>query len=190
VLFTWVISRASRQSQTAGALIALLFLGVFLYRQQGNGVISALRQQLHSSALAHEENEISSVPDHPMLSLALKSDLPLVVSSNLWFLEVDHLAPASLLSRMYYLTDRKLSLQYTGTDLYANGFPLLQKWFPIRAQVQDYEQFMAAHQRFLLYAPSSYGLEWMVRKLTADGAAMQLLALDSDRVLLEVVPQR
>ena len=123
----------------------------------------------------------------------VKPDLPFVVSSALELLEIDHYAPPSVTSRLYYLTDRDAALEYTQTDGFDAGFPNLQRWFPMHAKLAPYQTFIREHQRFLLYGVYSFPTDWLIKKLIDDGADVRLIGDAEggygDNLLFEVIPK-
>jgi hypothetical protein len=121
-------------------------------------------------------------------------ELPFVVAGALNFLEIDHYGPPVLLSRLYYLTDRDAAMEYTRTELFAKGYPILKGWFPIRGKIAPYQTFIRDHPRFLVYGPYAFPTDWLIKKLIDDGANLRLLSdaegAYGDNLLFEVTPKK
>lgn len=108
-------------------------------------------------------------------------ELPLVVNNALVFLEIDHYEnDPEVLSRLYYLSDRDFALKYNMTDV-TEGLPLMKHYFPIRATVLPYSDFVAEHRHFLVWGSLDNEFGWLLRKLRADGVTVtELGAFDSE----------
>ncbi len=114
----------------------------------------------------------SQLPEPKALE-ALPGDLPIVSASGLSFLEMDHYLGSSLLSRVYYLVDRPSAIAYAHATIFEN-LPTVAQDFPVRAHVEDYHSFAAAHRRFLVIDRPDYMEDWLLRKLCDDGASIRL----------------
>lgn len=104
----------------------------------------------------------------------IRPDLPFVDSSGLTFLEMDYRENPAFSSRVYFLIDPAAALQYA----HANGFnnlAAIKKIFPVRANVEQYGQFIQEHKKFLVLGTYSFPDDWLLRKLVADGATVRLL---------------
>jgi len=106
----------------------------------------------------------------------MKPELPLVAASGLTFLEMDRYASAGTKSRLYYLTDRKLAVQYAGATIF-EGLPDAKKKFPIRGNVEPYVQFVKDHPHFLVLGTPSYPEDWLIRQLLAIGSHLRFLGM-------------
>ena len=101
-------------------------------------------------------------------------ELPLVDTSGLAFLEMDHYERPPLLKRLFYLTDREAAIHYAHATLFEN-FGALKKDFPIRANVMPYIDFIRQNKHFLVFGPPQYPEDWLLNKLKDDGASIQQL---------------
>lgn len=99
------------------------------------------------------------------------------------FFEMSYLADIKAGRRPVYLADAALALRYAGTDSVEKGLLELQHYAPL--DVQDFKNFCASHNEFLLYS-SNFPFEWVTeellqqqRKLTVeaqkDGATLFLV---------------
>jgi hypothetical protein len=105
---------------------------------------------------------------------SVKPDLPLVAASGLTFLEMDKYASPATVARLYYLTDTQLAIQYAHATIF-EGFPLLKRYFPIRAAVDPFHEFIRQHPKFLVLGTPGYPEDWLLRKLMADGDELKYL---------------
>ncbi len=126
----------------------------------------------------------------PAASIAdFRPDLPIVVSNALTFLESDHDLAKEAAARLVFLTDANFALAYTGTEVFDKAFYTLSKWFPIRGTVTDYETFLAAHRRFLVFGPYTYPEDWLIPRLLREQIKLtlrgQFRGRYGDYVLLE-----
>lgn len=108
------------------------------------------------------------------LSRRLDPTLPFVDASGLTFLEMDHREDASMLRRIYYLTDPIASRQYAHANIF-EGMQIEKELFPIRANVSTYSAFIRVHRSFFVLGEYDSPEDWLLRKLEADGASLRLL---------------
>jgi hypothetical protein len=181
VLLASFVGWSSRFNPTAAACVFLLFGSSFLWTS-GVWAYEVFSGYTPGSTL-------------PALELSqLRSDLPIVLSSGLMFLEADHYESPAVLSRTYYLLNRPAALAYTGTDVFEQDFQRARRWFPLRAKLIDYDTFRVAHPTFLVFGPYAYANDWLIRKLADDGSTFVLKGEYQgpygDCVLLEVTCPR
>lgn len=101
--------------------------------------------------------------------LVTQTTLPLVVSSHRFLQDYFYL-PATLQSRIYYIADSKLALEYLGQDTDERTLRRLKQFEPIN--VTDLCSFTKEYQKFLLI-PDTSG-DPIVRKFIADQADIAL----------------
>ncbi len=165
------------RSKAVGAALVLLLAGWFA----ATTAVWVVRQ-------------VGSLQDESLLGKApfeqLHPELPVVISSGLLFLEMDHYTTPAVASRLNYLMDEEIARKKTGSDVFDKGFLVSRRWFPIRGHLRDYRSFLAAHPKFLLYGYSSFDLDWLIPKLIEDGAKLTYLGqqgpLKQRTVLFEV----
>jgi hypothetical protein len=104
----------------------------------------------------------------------MRPNLPLVAASGLTFLEMDHYSDPKTVSRLYYLTDRSLAVHYASATIF-EGMPTLKNYFPIRARVEEFRDFVATHQEFLVLGTPDYPEDWLLRALLDRGAKVRYL---------------
>ena len=119
----------------------------------------------------------------------VEKDVPFVIGNGTLFLQVDHYAKPGLASRLYLLRDPQASVRYTGSDIFDNGYPIMQRWFPIKGHIEDYRRFIGQHDRFMVFGPMHDPLDWLVFKLVDDGAQMNFRGQFGDNLLFEVTPK-
>lgn len=105
---------------------------------------------------------------------AIDPNLPIAAASGLTFLEMDHYADPAVIDRLYYLTDRALAIQYAHATIF-EGFPVLKNYFPIRAAVEPYSQFVQEHRQFLVLGTTNYPEDWLIPVLVHSGASLRQL---------------
>ncbi len=150
-------------AKTAGSILAFTFGPLVL----GNVITHALPTPPY--LIAGEGVPLLTSLD------SFEPKLPLVAASGLTFLEMDNREHDRLTSRLYYLTDRQAAVQIAHATLF-EGFATLKHIFPIRASVDRYEDFIAAHRHFLVIGTYDYPEDWLLRKLEIDGARMRPIA--------------
>jgi len=104
----------------------------------------------------------------------VRPDLPLVDASGLAFLEMDHYERPVLLNRLFYLTDRQSAIRYAHATLFED-FAIIHNYFPIRAHVQPYIEFVRQNKHFLVFGTPQNAEDWLFDKLQADQASVQKL---------------
>jgi hypothetical protein len=108
---------------------------------------------------------------------------PVVVTNGMDFVPLAFYAPPDLTKRLVALLDPESARQHTGTDSIELDLLVLKKYMPIN--VQTYEDFEAAHDRFLLYASPGHG-DWWQERLLRDGMVLTTIAAEGSRVLYRV----
>jgi hypothetical protein len=157
ILLGALVARRTRRCHAAAAAVLLLFVGTF--------AVTSAAWLVDLSGAPKLSREASQSP----LRLSDLSDgVPIVMADPILFLEFDHYESSGLIDRMYFLTDRAAALRYTG----ATGFgslDRLKKWFPIRARMEDYREFVSSHSRFFVVTSDRNPLCWVMRKVADDG---------------------
>ena len=149
-LFAFVTKRNSKATVTSAAVILILFC-------MTRAMTGSLSENYRNTSAIYR---------------TIRPELPFVTASGLTFLEMDHREPPGFANRLFYLTDKDSALRYHATIF--EGFPILQKWFPIRAKVEPYEEFIHRNREFLVLATPGYPEDWLLLKLKSDGAEIRL----------------
>jgi Dolichyl-phosphate-mannose-protein mannosyltransferase len=116
-------------------------------------------------------------PQDASVLAPIRPDLPLVAASGVTFFEMNHHEKPDLLSRLYFLKDRPVAMEYTHTNLFEDrGFGYgMRPYFPISAKVESYDDFIRQHRQFLILGEYHLPEEWLLRKLHDDGARLTWL---------------
>jgi len=187
ILFVSFAHRYAADRRLAGAALPILFAGCFA-ASFFLWMAGATRSNVAAASVPGAPPHVYEVP--PEL---VEPDLPFVASNGLFFLEADHYAPAAFTSRLVYLTDDSAAIRYTGTDVFEHGFPILEKWFPLHAHVEDYGSFVGRHRRFLVFGAFDHPLGWLTKRLLDEKAQLRFLGqyhgAYGDNLLLEVTIQ-
>jgi hypothetical protein len=169
----------ARRSKAAAAAVVCIFIGAFVLSSAE--WMAGLRAQTGGG---------KTVP-RPQLALSeLTRGVPVVITNGLLFLEFDHYEAKAVTDRMYFLTDAAEAVRYTGTDAFDRGFYMLRKWFPIRAHLEDYRQFISTHSHFLVLAEYDFPMDWVMRKMLDDDIPLtfkgQFASSHGNVILVEV----
>lgn len=156
-LFANVLAKATRNNRVAGAAAVMVLLaGIAVNR-------------IVNPALAPEPRSTN-----PLSLDDLDGSLPLVAASGVTFLEMNKRENSALLSHVFYLTDRAAAEQYAHATIF-QVFGSLDNWFPMRAHVAHYGDFVAASPHFLVLGTLDFPEDWLIPKLLADGAQLRFL---------------
>lgn len=183
ILFAAFTRRTAGRRTIAAAALPVLFSAWFA-GASGLWIVEATRSRVLAASAPARPHAYEVPPQ------VIEMDLPFVASNGLFFLEADHYAPQAFVSRLVYLTDPDAAVRYTGTDVFDRGFPIMHRWFPIRARLEDYSTFVRQHRRFLVFGGFDHPLGWLQKKLLDDGAQLRFLGqyhgAYGENLLLEV----
>jgi hypothetical protein len=147
----------ARRSKAAAAAVVFIFIGAY-----------ALSSAEWMAGLRTKTSDGKTIP-RPQLELAkLSAGVPVVITNGLLFLEFDHYESKAVTDQLYFLTDAAEAVRYTGTDTFDRGFYMLRRWFPVRAHLEDYRQFLSTHAHFLVLAEYDFPMDWVMRKMLDD----------------------
>lgn len=183
-LFSLVVFYGSQRLGPVGAALTVLFALVFVWPSLPRFSPSGTPNTAWLGAAS------GSVQMPPLLDVAVRTRLPIVIADGRRFLELDHYAEPEVVSRLYYLRDRESAIHYTGSDVFEYGYMLLPAWFPIRAHIENYPSFVAAHGSFVLYGDTDWPLGWILKRLIDDKATVEVLQLSGTQYVLIVEPKR
>lgn len=118
-----------------------------------------------------------AMPANAEALVSVRPDLPLVDNSMLTFFEMNHHESPELLSRVYYLKDRAAAIQYAHSTAYEDfeAPDRMKAYFPIVANVDSYSDFIPRHNQFLVLGTKDYPEDWLLRKVEADGASLEVV---------------
>jgi hypothetical protein len=185
ILFTWFAHQYAADRRITGVVVSYLFAFWFI---AGFALWMMETAHLKVTAASSHAGRPAAYEIPPEL---VKPELPFVAANGLFFLEADHYAPESFVSRLVYLADTDAAVRYTGSDVFDRGFPIMKKWFPIRARIESYSAFTRRHRRFLVFGGFDHPLAWLTRKLLDDGVELRFLGqypgAYGDNQLLEAI---
>jgi hypothetical protein len=156
LILTALLAAILRRNVNSSAAAAVLILILFCFTQAGTQLVM---EPFGNVSTAYRTN-------HP--------ELPFVAACGLTFLEMDHRESPDFVSRLYYLTDKESAFNYVHASAF-DGYAHMRPWFPIRANIFDYHDFVAHNRHFLVLATPGCPLEWLLLKLKDDGARIQLI---------------
>lgn len=171
LLLTGLLAVATRKNATFAVGSAFAILMLFCVTRAGTGALIADGE---SASIAYR---------------TIRPDLPLVAASGMTFLEMDHREDPALAARLYYLTDRDEAVR-NHSNIFEEVFPPVRKWFPVRATIEPYGEFIGHHNEFLVLGTRGFPEDWLLQKLERDGARVRLLEASKtgyhDRELYQV----
>jgi hypothetical protein len=173
ILFAMLAYSRTGNRRATGVLLTAVFLAGFLM----------------NSFWAPPDDTTQSVAVRGLDPDQVEKNLPFVIGNGTLFLQVDHYAKPDLASRLYLLRDPQAAVRYTGSNVFDNGYPIMQRWFPIKGRIEDYHRFISQHDRFMVFGPMHDPLDWLIFKLVDDGAQMNFRGQFGDSLLFEVAPR-
>ena len=156
MLLTGLLALATRRNSNAAPAAAVLILILFCATRAGTGTL------------------IVDAGNASTAYLTIRPDLPFVTASGMTFLEMDHREEPAFAGRLYYLTDREAALR-NHSNIFEEVFPPVRKWFPIRATIEPYGDFVTRNREFLVLGTRGFPEDWLLQKLEQDGAQIRLL---------------
>lgn len=150
LLFALLLGNATNFSRISAAAACCV---LFAY-SMGASTPAALKSLL--------ARNVAPKPASPIVTV--RPDLPLVAGSGLTFVELDRYGDPSTVARLHYLTNRKYAIQYAQSTIF-EGMAYLKRFFPIRATVMPYDEFVAEHPTFLVLGTVEYHEDWLLRRL-------------------------
>jgi hypothetical protein len=75
------------------------------------------------------------------------------------------------------LRDLDAAARYAHSNMFEVFEPpdRMKPWFPISANVDQYNHFVSQHNQFLVFGTEDYPEDWLLPKLQADGAQLSEL---------------
>jgi hypothetical protein len=162
--------RSSRGDRLLGTALTLIFLGWFALKAP-----AAFRGNIATNGALFESASWMDSMRH--------SDLPVAVTPAVFFLQLQHYAPADMKSRITYPVSVFDAIRYDGANTGEVNLKFLSQILPINAL--EYDTFVLAHPHFLLCSETK-NPTWLIRKLLDDGAALRLITRQGSYFLFEV----
>lgn len=159
-LHAW-LGRRGRIAFTIAAILLIASREARFWMQQDHHI-----GQLQSPAPRAEQ----------MVEAAGYSNLPVVISSPLQYLQLNHYAPPELQPRLVFLVDPPKAIEYDGSDSGDRQMLLLRAYAPLA--VEKFADFRAKHLEFLLLSNGDPRLDWWPARFRAEGHA-ELQVLES-----------
>lgn len=109
----------------------------------------------------------------------IPGDLPIAVQDSVLYLRLIHYAPDNLKSRLYFPASTRLAIKYLHNPVNDRAMSGLNTVAPLH--VVPFEEFTAAHRRFILYVAPDEGQQgaasgWLTAALLEMGAQLRLVA--------------
>jgi hypothetical protein len=113
-----------------------------------------------------------------LVSSAGHSDLPVLVSDGVDYVQFAYYASPERRERFVGAVDPPQAVRYTGTDSLDLQLPLLACCLPLR--IYKFDLFAAQYPEFLVYSGGTY-YDWWPQLLVSDGYLMELIASEKGR---------
>jgi 4-amino-4-deoxy-L-arabinose transferase-like glycosyltransferase len=113
-----------------------------------------------------------------LVSSAGHSDLPVLVSDGVDYVQFAYYASPEWRERFVGAVDPLKAIRYKGTDSLDLQLPLLTCCLPL--QIYKFDLFAAQHPEFLVYSGGT-DYDWWPQLLVSDGYLMQLIASENGR---------
>jgi Dolichyl-phosphate-mannose-protein mannosyltransferase len=177
MLFTFASCRLVDGRPIMGLALVAVFCGGFVLMQLSNVqyVLATAQNQASTCQLIQSKSE---------------NNLPVVAADAHVFMMLTRYTPQDLASRLVYLADPEASRQYLGHATIEQGLLDLRPWFPLK--VEEYNTYIATHQRFLVYADVRYingkisNFHWLLPKLIDSNMDVEMIAQKEHNLLFLV----
>ena len=173
ILFWWLAGRFFRRGLQSALLAGLILIALI-----GLDELRMIRRVVRPR---------SEAPTHDLFPFTFDGTLPIVIHDARDFLPMFHYASRDLKPRLYYLSDAKESVKYSGTVGLDQTLIDFKKLAAL--PVDNFDSFVRAHHRFLLFWGKPEGgalVGWQMSKLKDAGARFELLEHNDLRLLFEV----
>jgi hypothetical protein len=157
-------------------------------------VISATLLLIAQKIVLPAYNEIVHPAPVNVAALArVRPDLPIVAASGLTFVEMGQFERPALCARLFYLRNRSAAIRFAHATIFED-LAEFQKEFKLPGNVESYSRFVQDHLDFLVFGTFNYPEDWLLRKLSADGAQIvPIREFDTpykDKMLFEIHMQK
>jgi hypothetical protein len=156
LVFSFLVYQANFSHPWVSPVVIITLLSLFIFRQAGD----------FCGLTGGKPGMDKAV----MQILSTTGDDPIVIVDAHSFLEFFHYVPPSLKKRLFYLTNLKAAIRYTGWDSNDRSLSALSNKVPLG--VENYHSFLSSHERFYLFsnACGKNRPSWVVPQLLEDGA--------------------
>ena len=143
------------------------------------GTQEAVFWRFESHFLGRNRNPTDEI--EKLVAAAGYSDLPVIDSDALNYLELAYYASPELDRRMIFVADVPAAVTYTGSDTVDKCVLALRPY--LRLQVYQFQEFAGSHPEFLVYSDGRAIWDWWPTRLHHDGYALELVAMNGgDRI--------
>ncbi len=115
------------------------------------------------------QRQFSWMRAQQMVDAAGHANLPVVISSAVQYLELNHYAPAELDARLVFLVDPPKAIEFDGTDSGDRQMLILRSYAAMH--VEQFSSFRIAHLEFLLLSNGDARLDWWPARFRAEPGA-------------------
>ena len=150
----YLLPQLGRKSRTVFVVVAILLLTA----REARFWIS---QDHHFG-----QPQFSWIPAQQIINAAGHPSLPVVISSAVQYLELNHYAPAELDNRLVLLVDPPKAIEYDGSDSGDRQMLTLRSYAPMH--VEEFPSFRTAHAEFLLLSNGDARLDWWPTRFRAE----------------------
>ena len=169
----YLLPRIGRRARIACAVAAILLLAA----REARFWIS----QDHRIA----QPQFSLARAQQMVEAAGHADLPVIVSSAVQYLELNHYAPPEFNARLVFLVDPPKAIEFDGSDSGDRQMLILRSYAAIH--VEEFSQFRTKHAQFLLLSNGDARLDWWPARFRAEpGTELHALAAEGTWTIYEV----
>jgi hypothetical protein len=170
------LGRNSRQATAVAALCAILLGGRLAVA--GASQINALREAQAAPLKLEDDSFLSTLPGND----------PIVMASAMAYGEDWFYAPQPLRERLHYLADLTFAVHQSD---FLSELSLDSDQAYILPKVDEYRQFLAAHNRFYVYKVGIPQQEWTPNRLASEGWTLKVVSMNGDAALyLAQAPER
>lgn len=174
IIIAWGLHRMLRCHRALAVGLGLLLFAF----------VAVKEVQTYRRAVAYRALQVST---YSFLDTYARGDAPIVISGPMDFTELTYAAPRDIASRLTYLADPRLALQYTGSDDAEKGLVEMRSWAGLR--VQAFSRFLVSRKMCYVYAvnyPDQYA--WVIRGLEAAHWKLSLERWENGMILFLAVP--
>jgi hypothetical protein len=153
----YLVPRLGRKSRIIFVVVVILLLA-------GREVRFWISQDHHVG-----QPQYSWVRVEQMVDAAGHADLPVVVSSAVQYLELEHYAPGEFEHRLVFLVDPPKAIEFDGSDSGDRQMLILRAYAPLR--VEEFSSFRNARREFLLLSDGDARLDWWPARFRGEPGA-------------------
>ncbi len=184
ILVPWVVATRSRAPKTFSVFVFCTLVATIIQKGSTEWAVGGT----YAAAL----RQTGRVPIHLQ---DLDPSLPIVDASTATFMEMSDRESASIVSRLYYLTDHDASRRYSSYSSYTlfDKEEKIHGILEFHSHIAQLRDFVSQHSKFYMIAAYPASDDWLPRKLTDSGVNVNYLgkfvsSYDNDDIFLVTVP--